>query len=107
MVRGLSQNSRSSAWASKISGGGSISPLPLGADCADARPMPAAGLACATAGGGAATGACPAGLAAALVAACRTLLPDAHPISGTARKLAAVTPKPCCKNSLRDAIDYP
>jgi hypothetical protein len=68
--------------------------------------MLAAGLACATAGA-AGAGACAAGLAAALALACRTLLPDAHPINGTDKKPAAVTPKPCCKNSLRDAIDYP
>ncbi|MRW90723.1 hypothetical protein GJ699_12050 [Duganella sp. FT80W] len=34
---------------------------------------------------------------------CRTEL-EAQPISGTDKKLAAVSPNPCCKKSLRDAI---
>jgi hypothetical protein len=66
--------------------------------------MLAAGRDCATAG---------AGLAAAAlvfdpaVLLCRTGVLEAHPISGTDRKLAAVRPKPCCINSLRDAIAHP
>jgi hypothetical protein len=46
------------------------------------------------------------GLAAAVVVAWRPL-PEAHPINGNASTLAAVTPKPCCKNSLREAIAHP
>jgi hypothetical protein len=64
--------------------------------------MLAAGLACATA-----EPACTAGLAAAVVVLLRTLLLVAHPIKGTDKKLAAVSPKPCCKKSLRDAMAYP
>jgi hypothetical protein len=31
----------------------------------------------------------------------------AQPIRGTDKKLAAVSPNPCCKKALRDAIVYP
>jgi len=67
--------------------------------------MPAAGRACAMTAG-AATRA-DAGLAAAPALALRAALSDAHPINGTDKNPAAVNPKPCCKNSLRDAIAIP
>jgi hypothetical protein len=88
-----------------MSGGGSISPEPDGADCAEARGMLAGAAlvaACACATGGA-----EAGLAADAIAPCRAGLLLAHPISGTDKKLAAVNPKPCCKKSLRDAMVLP
>jgi hypothetical protein len=50
---------------------------------------------------------CAAGRAAALlllVLLCRAGVPEAQPISGTDKKLAAVSPNPCCMKSLRDAI---
>jgi hypothetical protein len=58
--------------------------------------------ACAMAGAGWA-----AGLAAPAVLLCRTGLLEAHPIKGTDNKPAAVSPKPCCRKSLRDAMAYP
>jgi hypothetical protein len=48
-----------------------------------------------------------AGLAAAPALVLRAALSDAHPINGTDNNPAAVNPKPCCKNSLRDAIAIP
>ncbi|GJJ00172.1 hypothetical protein RugamoR64_07100 [Duganella rhizosphaerae] len=51
-------------------------------------------------------GACGAGFGAAAVLCC-TLLREAHPISGTDKKLAPAKPKPCCKKFLRVAIAYP
>jgi hypothetical protein len=42
-----------------------------------------------------------------LAAAWRTGALLEQPISGTDKKLAAVKPNPCCKNSLRDAIAHP
>jgi hypothetical protein len=67
--------------------------------------MPPAGRACVITAG-AATWAV-AGLAAAPAALLRAALSDAHPINGTDNKPAADNPKPCCKNSLRDAIAIP
>src|SRR5471032_2617603 len=98
MTRGLSQNSRSSACASKMSGGGSSSMAGAGladavADEGAASVADAAALACAG---------CAAGLADATFTVC-----DAQPIIGTPSTPAADRPKPFCKNSLRDAIVYP
>jgi len=77
-------------------------PAPDGADCSDARGMPPD-----DATAGAAGVLCTAGFAAAvLVLLCRTGVLEAQPIKGTDKKLAAVSPKPCCKKSLRDAIAY-
>jgi hypothetical protein len=67
--------------------------------------MLAAGRACVMTAGAATRAA--GGLAAALVLALRAALSDAHPINGTDKTPAAVNPKPCCKNSLRDAIAIP
>jgi hypothetical protein len=42
-----------------------------------------------------------------VVLLCRTGVLVAQPINGTDKKLAAVSPNPCCKKALRDAIVYP
>lgn len=47
------------------------------------------------------------GLEAAAVLLLRAAGSDAHPINGTAKKLAAVNPIPCCKNALRVAMTNP
>lgn len=77
--------------------------LPDGAACSEACGI----VFCATTAGALWT----AGLAAAavllLVLLCRTGVLEAQPINGTDKKLAAVSPKPCCMKSLRDAIVYP
>ncbi|KQQ36143.1 hypothetical protein ASF61_08070 [Duganella sp. Leaf126] len=47
------------------------------------------------------------GLAGFVEAVVTGLLPVAQPTNGRASTLAAVIPKPCCKNSLREAMVRP
>ncbi|HEX8404308.1 MAG TPA: hypothetical protein VF670_06795 [Duganella sp.] len=61
----------------------------------------------ATAGAVVAGGRLAAGLPAVAALLLRAAGSDAHPINGTAKKLAAVNPIPCCKNALRDAMANP
>ena len=89
-----------------MSGGGSSSLLlPEGADCCDACGMAEAVLDSVITAGAAGRATGLAGLAAAAVVWRGVLVP--HPINGNASTLAAVTPKPCCKNSLREAMAHP
>ncbi|KQN65866.1 hypothetical protein ASF04_19935 [Duganella sp. Leaf61] len=48
-----------------------------------------------------------AGLAEAVVVDVLRGVVVPHPINGNASTLAAVTPKPCCKNCLREAMAHP